>query len=186
MRCIGLKSLSVSLLLIAGFAAAETCPASPNHVAALNGLLSDLQAAKNEMAARLISNDMWAFWTDAPDDDAQVLLDRGMHRRAAWDLEAAIADFDALIQYCPHYAEGYNQRAFSRFLARDFTAALADLDRAIVLSPAHIGAISGRAMTLIALGLVDQAQEDLRRAVALNPWLPERALLPPDTGAKDL
>lgn len=155
-------------------------------MSALSQHLSSLQDAENENAARLITNEMWGLWADAPDEQAQTVLDQGMRKRASWDLVGAIGDFDRLIAYCPDYAEGYNQRAFASFLQQDFATALRDLTRAIELSPAHIGAIAGRAMTLIALGREAEAQADLRRAVALNPWLPERGFLQSDAAPKDL
>jgi tetratricopeptide (TPR) repeat protein len=82
-----------------------------------------------------------------------------------------------LIEYCPAYAEGYNQRAFTNYLQQDFEAALVDLDRALNILPTHVAALSGKALTLMGLGRSAEAQEVLRAALALNPWLQERALL---------
>ncbi len=175
-----LPSLVIAALgsgLWPGNAAAETCPPPPDHAFEFARLVEEVRNARNERAARRISNEMWALWADAPDERAQSILDRGMTRRAAGDLRGAIEDFDTLTAYCPDYAEGYNQRAFAYFIARDYAAALADLDRALALKPTHIGALSGRAMTLMALGREDEAQHDLRVAVDLNPWLPERRFL---------
>jgi tetratricopeptide (TPR) repeat protein len=82
-----------------------------------------------------------------------------------------------LIDYCPDYAEGYNQRAFVSFLTEDFEGALPDLDRTLELSPTHVGALAGKALTLLALSRQDEGQKVLKQALALNPWLSERALL---------
>jgi tetratricopeptide (TPR) repeat protein len=101
-----------------------------------------------------------------------------MRKRAAWDFLGAEEDFNALVAYCPEYAEGYNQRAFVSFLQQDFQAALPDLERAIALSPDHVAAMSGRALTLIGLGQAEEGKSALEQALALNPWLPERSLLP--------
>ena len=87
----------------------------------------------------MISNRMWEFWADAPNEQSQVILDQGMSRRAAWDLLGALQDFDRLVEYCPDYAEGYNQRAFVNYLRQDYTSALRDLDRTLQLSPAPCG-----------------------------------------------
>lgn len=173
----------IAFALSAARTFASECPVPPDHSEALNVLIAQVQSADDEQSARLISNDMWSFWADAPDEVAQEILDRGMHKRAAWDLLGAIQDFDALVAYCPNYAEGYNQRAFVNFLRQDFGAALPDLQRAIDLSPRHIGALSGRAISLIALGREAEAQDALAQALELNPWLPERGLLkaPPTT-----
>ena len=122
---------------------------------------------------------MWELWTDAPDEQAQAILDRGMERRTAFNFLGALEDFDTLVEYCPEFAEGYNQRAFVYYLNGEFDAALRDLDRALGLSPAHIGALSGRALTLMGLSRFAEAREALQTALALNPWLPERGLIAP-------
>ncbi|KKL65864.1 hypothetical protein LCGC14_2150700, partial [marine sediment metagenome] len=117
------------------------------------------------------------IWADAPDARAQELLDEGLARRGAFDLDGARVAFDALIAYCPSYAEGYNQRAFIAFMREDYAAALVDLDRALARLPLHVAALSGKALTLMGLGRDGEAQEVLRAALTLNPWLPERGLL---------
>ena len=100
-----------------------------------------------------------------------------MNARSSYDFLAALDAFNRLVDYCPHYAEGYNQRAFVNFLREDFAAALDDLDRALARRPTHVAALSGKAMTLMGLGRHDEAQLVLREALALNPWIPERSFL---------
>ncbi len=158
---------------------ASDCPAAPDHSARLDGLLHEVQKAATEDQAREIANRMWEFWADAPDSQAQAMLDRGMIKRTALDFLGALEDFDQLIAYCPDYAEGYNQRAFVQYLRRDFAAALRDLDRALELSPRHVAAMSGRALSLYGLSRLDEARAALAEALALNPWLPERQLAAP-------
>lgn len=173
----GMKIL-IFLAFAAGPAFAEICPDAPDHSEALKGLIAAVQEAPNEMSARLISNDMWMLWADAPDDHAQELLDEGMSRREAYDFEGAAKALDALVAYCPDYAEGYNQRAFVNFLRQDYAAALPDLERAVALSPLHIAALTGQALTLTALERNGEAALILREALKMNPWLSERRLLP--------
>ncbi|MBU2981804.1 tetratricopeptide repeat protein [Lentibacter algarum] len=165
------------LLLLAAPAVAETCPKAADHSVRFAELVEAVRAAPNEAAARVITNEMWALWADAPDGVAQEILDRGMQRRAGFDLVGALGDFDKLVQYCPDYAEGYNQRAYVHFIRQDYAKALVDLDRAIELSPTHIAALSGRALTYFGLGRLREARADLELAVGLNPWLPERRML---------
>ncbi|MEP5198489.1 MAG: tetratricopeptide repeat protein, partial [Paracoccaceae bacterium] len=120
---------------------------------------------------------LWKLWATAPDAAAQALLDRGMSARGSYDFLGAIEAFDRLVEYCPDYAEGYNQRAFVNFLREDFEPALTDLDLALARNPNHVAALSGKALTLMGLGRGDEAQEVLREAIKLNPWIPERGLL---------
>ena len=173
--------VSVALASLAqGGAAKEECPPPKDHGVELARLVQELRDAPSRSAAILITNRMWTLWADAPDAQAQEMLDRGMKLREGFDYEGAIAALDALVAYCPDYAEGYNQRAFVNFLKKNHAAALPDLDRALALSPTHLGALTGRAMVLMALGREDEAQLDLKEALGLNPWLPERRLIRPD------
>lgn len=142
-------------------------------------LMEQLRTAPNETAAREINNKLWEIWTDAPDPVAQEILKRGMERRASYDFAGALQDFTVLIEYCPHYAEGYNQRAFVNFIAGAYDQALLDLNRALDLTPDHVGSASGKALTLLQLGRETEGQIALRHALTLNPWLSERSYLKP-------
>jgi tetratricopeptide (TPR) repeat protein len=105
------------------------------------------------------------------------MLDQGMMARSSYDFLRALDRFGALVAYCPHYAEGYNQRAFVNYMRGDYAKALPDLERALELNPLHVGALSGRALTLMALGEEAEGQKALREALEVNPWLAERHLL---------
>ena len=150
---------------------------APDHKAALDQIIAQLKVSRSTTEARRLSDQLWELWTDAPDAKAQRLLDRGMARRLQTDYAGSRAVLDELVSYCPDYAEGYNQRAFSSYLQRDYAAALVDLDQALAIMPDHIAAMSGRGLTLMGLGRRDEAQAQLRAALALNPWLSERALI---------
>jgi tetratricopeptide (TPR) repeat protein len=168
-------------MLIAAPALAD-CPPAPDISSEIDAALADLKVAGSEMEARPISNRMWEQWMRAPDGHAQTLLDEGVGRMRLGDVRGAGAAFDALIDYCPDYAEGWNQRAFLAYLTGDFDRALPDLDRALALRPRHVGALSGRGLVLIALGRELEGHDALRAALDLNPWLAERRLLPEARG----
>jgi Flp pilus assembly protein TadD len=93
------------------------------------------------------------------------------------NLKLAEKVLSELITYCPNYAEGYNQRAFARYLDLKFEKALFDLQVALDLRPRHLGALSGKALTHVALGQEVEAQIELRKALALNPFIPEREMI---------
>ncbi|WP_420862640.1 tetratricopeptide repeat protein [Algirhabdus cladophorae] len=156
---------------------ADMCPAVPDTSAAQAEILLKIQSAPSERDARPLAAAMWAIWAKAPDAASQELLDTGMERLRISDFGGAIVALDALVEYCPAYAEGYNQRAFVNFLQNKFEPALVDLDKAIARNPTHVAAIAGKALTLIGMGREDDAQEVLREALDLNPWLSERRLL---------
>ncbi len=142
-----------------------------------SALFDRLKSAPDQAVANSLMDQLWRIWTLAPDAKAQDLLDRGMEARESFDFLGSRDILDGLVEYCPDYAEGYNQRAFANFLREDYAAALVDLDRALELEPRHMGALSGKALTLMGLGRRDEAQVILKEAVALNPWLKERGMI---------
>lgn len=174
----------ISFCLVASPAVADVCPPVQDHSARQGALIAELQTAPGEAQARVLTEELWELWTDAPDAQAQALLDEGMRKRSGYDFLGSRDALDQLVEYCPDYAEGYNQRAFTSFLRQDFAAALYDLEQALAINPRHIAALSGKGLTLMGLGRMDEAQEALRDAVDLNPWLQERALLTEQPGTR--
>ncbi len=147
-------------------------------------LVRSLGETQDELAGARATGKLWEFWLKAPNETAQDLLDRGMANRESWALEDSEALLDQLIAYCPDYGEGYNQRAFTRFLRDDYEGALADIEEVLKRHPNHFGALSGKALSLMRQGRVRLAQIALRRAVDVNPWLRERSMLVDPPGRK--
>lgn len=175
-----MRIVLLALSFAPGLAFAD-CPPLPDRSARHSELMDLVAQAPNEMAAQELNNELWGIWATAPDETAQQILQRGMERRASYDFAGALEDFNALVDYCPHYAEGYNQRAFVNFLTGEHEISLIDLDRTLAITPDHIGALSGRALVLMELGRMAEGQTALREALTRNPWLPERnRLLPAD------
>ena len=137
-----------------------------------------LKFAKFPEDAQLVVNQLWGLWIKAPDERAQQLLKSGMLRMRQGDLRKAETELTKLINYCPNYSEGYNQRAFTRYLAFDFENALPDLIRALELRPRHLGALSGKGLTHKAMGQELEAEIEFRKALSLNPFMPERNMIP--------
>ena len=135
--------------------------------------------AKTESAGRLAERVIWEYWFDqSPTTEVRSLLDRGRERREAYDYEAAEKLFDQVVEQAPKYHEGYNQRAFARFLRENYEGALADLEEALRLCPDHFGALSGMYHVLRIQNRHQTAMKMLQRAVALHPWIQERGALP--------
>lgn len=166
-----------ALLLLTSPAFAQSCPDAPDHSVQQAEIIAQLRALPNPVGSSELTNALWLLWTDAPDDRAQALLDEGMRKRAGYDLFGAREAFDQLVEYCPDYAEGYNQRAFANFLDSNYEGAIYDLDIALGFNADHTGALTGKALSLMRLGREDEAQVVLRTALAVNPWLAERSLL---------
>ena len=159
-----MKRILSALLFMAGPGFAE-CPPAPDISDQIDVLIAEAHAAENDMAGQAVSDKMWQLWLKAPDAAAQAALDKGMRARSSYDFISALDAFTRLVEYCPDYAEGFNQRAFIYFLQQEYALALADLDKALARSPRHVGAQSGRALTLMELGRLAEARVQLLAAL---------------------
>ena len=176
----------VLALCLAPTALFAQCP-EPDRSAQEAALLQTLKSSPDEVAGERAAREVWEHWLVAPNAQAQALLDQGMERRNAYDFEESERVLDELIAYCPNYTEGWNQRAFTRFLRDDLDGALSDIDRVLRAQPSHFGALSGKALTLMKQGRMTLAQAALRRAVEAHPWLQERnMILPPAATGQDI
>jgi len=164
--------LLVSLVAIHGALCASTDPEK-----AL--LFERLANAETEQKSRVAEDAVWRFWfNQSPTPEIRALLDAGMERRLAYDYEAAEKHLDKVVESAPDYAEGYNQRAFVRFLRENYGDAQTDLEIVLELEPAHFGAMSGLYLILSRQDRQKVALKMLQQAVEIHPWLNERAALP--------
>lgn len=174
------------LLLLMSSPAVAGCPPVADITSKMDALIERARTAPNQRAGLRVSGEMWELWLAAPDMQAQEWLDEGMTRMRIGDMDGAQIAFDALVDYCPAYPEGWNQRAFLAFSLGDFPSALADLDTALDLDPRHTGVLTGKGMTLIALGRIAEGQDAIRDALDLNPWLNEARFLELQPESTDL
>lgn len=169
------------LTLFAIFLALSTALAEENVADTKDRLFARLAEAENEMTGRAVEFEIWEYWTaQAPDREVAAKLTRGMQKRREFDLPWAEDLFDEVIKAAPDYHEGWNQRAFVRFLRGNLEGALNDLEKTIALEPRHFGALSGMYNVLIQQGRPVPALRFLQRAVTIHPWLKERGALPRD------
>ena len=175
------------LIGVAGLAWVMTAPSflRAETASERERLFAALKTAKTEREGRLAENAIWNWWLDqAPTLEVREVIDLGMKRREAYDFEAAEEAFDKAVAQAPDYAEGWNQRAFARFLRDNIDGSLSDLEKAVELDPDHFAAWSGMYHVLIRMGRPEVAVSALSRAVTIHPWLKERGMLPPDPDAK--
>ena len=170
-----ITSLLLALVASTGWA---TCPINPSIGSDLNQAYDELKYTKFAADAQHVTDQLWRLWTQAPNRKAQRLLNNGMLKMRQGDLIASQADFTKLIEYCPNYAEGYNQRAFSLYLSLNFKDALIDLKKALKIRPRHLGALSGAGLVYLALGQPEKAEIQFQKLISLNPFTPERDLMP--------
>jgi len=167
-------------LVLAGAAPAQDAPRDAPGRAAL---FRQLRAAASEREGRLAEDAIWRLWMDeAPTAAIREAVAEAMRRREAYDFAAALAILDRVVAEAPDYAEGWNQRAFIRFLRDDPDGALEDVERTLALEPLHFAALAGKAIILMRQGRMEAGQAALRRAVEIHPWLKERGMLIPLPG----
>lgn len=171
------KALALICAPVYAAPALASCPDPVDYSGELLALIAKAQSAENYQEGRGVSGEMWQVYLRAPDETAQAALDAGLRRRDASDFAGALKEFNRLAEYCPTFAEGFNQRAYIHFLRGEHDKALPDLDKALELNPHHVAAQSGRALTLMNLGRLDEARAQMLIAVENNPWLSEAALL---------
>lgn len=176
--------LTLALIVLADPGNAQGCPPMPDRAAERAALLDTLANATTAMTGNLAANAVWAFWVRAPDDRAQTLLDAGMRGIREGNPAGAEETLNDLVAYCPDFPEGWNQRAFARFLQSDFAGSLSDIDETLLREPAHFGALAGKIRILVHQGRQQLARLALIDALAIHPWLQEGALL--GRGGKDI
>ncbi len=163
-------------LLLAGPAPAQD---GPDRAA----LFRRLRQAGTEREGRMAEDAIWRLWMDeGPTAAIREAVAEAMRRREVYDFAGALAILDRVVADAPDYAEGWNQRAFIRFLRDDPDGSLDDIERALALEPLHFAALSGKAIILMRQGRMEAGQSALRRAVEIHPWLKERGMLIPVPG----
>ena len=100
---------------------------------------------------------------------ADDFFNRARAKKAAGDLDGAIADYDRAIQIDPKAAAIYNNRGLAKQAKGDLDAAIADFNRAIQLNPKDTIAYSNRGNAKRDKGDLDGAILDYNRAIRLDP-----------------
>ena len=186
-------ALAISLVLLAGAAAAEAAPlAHAEALAALedrapetrrlgaasladHGTLQDIPRLAralrdpDPLVRRLAEHGMWQVWSRSGDSEIDQLFAMGVEEMNERRGEAAVATFTRIIERRPDFAEGWNKRATVYYLLGDYRKSLADCDEVMKRNPYHFGALSGYGMIYLKLGEPARALTYLERALAVNP-----------------
>lgn len=152
------------------------CPAPLEFTARKTELMTELRQTRNRATGIYLTQHLVALYTTAPNRRAQDMLNDGITLRRQLKFDAATEALDALIAYCPDFAEGYHQRAMLRRTQGDLEGALSDLDSVLDHAPDHLGAMARRAQVLAAMGRYRDGEKARNEVLQLNPWMPERFL----------
>lgn len=136
----------------------------------LDGLFGELQSIEGPEALK-VQNRIWGVWHESGSDtvdllmvDAAEAMQRGLH-------EQAEAQYDAVVDLAPEFAEGWNRRATLRFMRGDYRGSIEDIQRVLDLEPRHFGAYSGLGMIYDRLDQPEAALKAFERALLINPHM---------------
>jgi tetratricopeptide (TPR) repeat protein len=166
-----LRSLpALAVTLLAG-AAAVPARADQNDPR-LEGLFYQLRTAASPSDGKRAETEIWQIWSEADDEDGNVLMLRGLVFMKRAEYAAALEAFDVLARKAPNFAEAWNKKATVEFLLNDFDASVRDIERTLALEPRHFGALSGLGQIYLALGRKAAALKAFEAALAIDPNLP--------------
>lgn len=171
---ITLKTLSVLLLMFAGFAAQSVLSSSDK----LDSLFLQLKQAEDEVTARQLANEIWETWFQSGDSEIDALMREAMRERSSYNFEAAVTILNRVIDQMPEYAEAWNQRATVYFHQSKLEESLQDIATTLELEPRHFGAMAGRALIRLQQNKPTLAMQNVIEASKLHPFLPEKSLFP--------
>ena len=172
-------ALALAFPLTAG--AVDAAGVERTEEARQDRLFEQLKNARTETEGRAVENAIWEMWmAQAPTPAIARDVKNAMDARESYDFNRALMLLDGVVAAAPNYAEGWNQRAFIRFLKEDPDGALEDIDRALELEPRHFGALAGRGIILMQQDRAQLGQKALREAIEIHPWLKERSMLIPE------
>lgn len=142
------------------------------RTAQLDRLYAALKAAPDEATAGMIEQRIRSLWMQQPSPAAALLMargDRDLHNDAGRE---AVADFDAVLDLEPDFAEGYNHRAAARAELGDYPGALRDIEAALSRDPRNFAALQGLSRLAEQQGNWQGALDAWRKALDIDPRTP--------------
>lgn len=124
----------------------------------LADLFGRLAKAQDEGEARGITRGIERMWQISGSDSVDLLATRAREAAGKKNFKLALEIYDKIVALEPDWAEGWHQRATTRFYTDDDEGAIEDLARALALEPRHFGALTG-------LGFILKRNEQKARAL---------------------
>ncbi len=160
------------VLIAAAMGAALYAPAAADQTdPRLDDLFAGLKATGSAREAHEIEQMIWFIWSRSSSAGANLMLRQGTQYMNEGRHEAAEANFDAVVELAPDFAEGWNKRATVRYLRGDYQGSIDDIKRTLALEQRHFGALSGLGLIYDAMNEKKAAIEAFRAALAINPHM---------------
>jgi tetratricopeptide (TPR) repeat protein len=107
--------------------------------------------------------------TQAANDPATALVQRGEAAFENGDYASAIAAYNAALSLNPNLAEAYNDRGLAYYRREEVDRALLDYERALALRPDYVNALTNHAVAIFDRAAYDTVIAETSRALALDP-----------------
>jgi tetratricopeptide (TPR) repeat protein len=134
-------------------------------------LFGALKVAPDDATAKEIENRIWAVWSEAHSETANLLMSRAKKAADDKDYDLALRMLSAVIEMKPDFTEAWNRRATIYFLKKDYTNSLADISKVLAHEPRHFGALSGLGLIMQDIGDDKHALDAYRKALEVYPRL---------------
>jgi tetratricopeptide (TPR) repeat protein len=143
----------------------------PSRADLLDGLLARLYLAGDDPSARVIAGTIREIWANPKSASAGLLASQARKALKGGDAETALNILNLLVRRWPEFADGWRERAVTRFMAGDAKGALRDLDRALALEPRHFEALLTKAAILQELKRSREAMDAYEQVLGIYPGL---------------
>jgi tetratricopeptide (TPR) repeat protein len=137
----------------------------------LDFLFGALKAAPDDASAKAVEDRIWAVWSGAGNETANLLMARAKKAADDRDYDLAVRLLNSVIEIKPDFTEAWNRRATVYFLQRDYTNSIADIAKVLSREPRHFGALSGLGLIMQEVGDEKHALEAYRKALDVYPRL---------------
>jgi tetratricopeptide (TPR) repeat protein len=158
-----------SLLLTVAMSVSVMADQTDERLDTLFGLLHETE---NPRTGEQITRQIWIIWREVDNDNADVLMNKGIHDMSLQRYDQALLAFNKVVDVAPTYAEGWNKRATLLFLMGDYVGSVEDIKRTLTLEPRHFGAWSGLGLIYTHLDNDVAALQAFEQALEVNPHLP--------------
>lgn len=171
-RALALPALALlgAVLLAAAPARAETRAQAAR--VELDRLFQALRAAPDEATAGMLEARIRHLWLRQATPAVALLMARGDRDLTNDADDEAIADFDAVLELAPDFAEGYNHRAVARAEAGDYAGAVRDIEAALRHDPRNFSALQALSRIAEQQGNWKGALDAWRKALDIDPRTP--------------
>ena len=134
-----MKRLIILIILFSNFAHAD------QKDSRLIELFDKLFLSTNNMESSKLLFNIWDIWSEADNQETQILFDEANQFMDVGELDNAIELFTKVVMQSPEFAEGWNKRATVYFLKGELNKSISDIEKTLNLEPRHFGALDGLA-----------------------------------------